>query len=263
MTGDLALVKLGGSVVTFKQQRLLANVEAINNISKILAGVKMPIVIVHGGGSFGHYWSVRYGMHTKPDHYDSQGISVVHESMIALNEIIVNSLIRNNLNPYSVMPTSFMLGQRPVATKVKEMLTIAQRKIIPVTFGDIIHTSGGRFSIISGDALMAILAEYLKPSKVIFTLNVDGLYKDIRRRQIIREIDPNYKSVKFADICSDVTGGMKRKIREAFKIATLGIDVFLINGFKTHRILDVLAGKDFEGTMVKSRIRQRSKRSYA
>ena len=33
-------------------------------------------------------------MHTKPDDYDPHGISVVHESMIALNQIIVNSMIK-------------------------------------------------------------------------------------------------------------------------------------------------------------------------
>jgi isopentenyl phosphate kinase len=90
MGHNLILIKLGGSVITFKEKPLAANFEAIRSISYALASVKIPIILIHGGGSFGHYWSVKYNMHSKPDQYDSHGISIVHESMIALNQIIVN-----------------------------------------------------------------------------------------------------------------------------------------------------------------------------
>ena len=35
---------------------------------------------------------------------------------------------------------------------------------------------------------MSILAKVLRPSKVIFTLNVDGIYKDMKKREIIKEV---------------------------------------------------------------------------
>jgi isopentenyl phosphate kinase len=85
MRSALLLVKLGGSVITFKEKPLSPNFKAIKDLSRVLASVQMPAVFVHGGGSFGHYWSVKYKMHTKPDRYDLRGISIVHESMIALN----------------------------------------------------------------------------------------------------------------------------------------------------------------------------------
>ncbi|HEX2231504.1 MAG TPA: hypothetical protein VHG34_04875, partial [Nitrososphaeraceae archaeon] len=66
MRNELALIKLGGSVVTFKEKPLTANFEAINNIIRVIATIKIPLIVVHGGGSFGHYWSVKYDMHTKP-----------------------------------------------------------------------------------------------------------------------------------------------------------------------------------------------------
>ena len=49
------------------------------------------MVIVHGGGSFGHYWSVKFNMHTKPAKYDLRGISTVKNSMVELNKIILQS----------------------------------------------------------------------------------------------------------------------------------------------------------------------------
>ena len=72
------IIKLGGSVITFKDKPLSANYKAIENISHILKRVISPLIIVHGGGSYGHYWSVKFDMHTKPANYDPHGISTVH-----------------------------------------------------------------------------------------------------------------------------------------------------------------------------------------
>src|SRR5688500_13438510 len=111
---QLALIKLGGSVITFTDQPLTANANAIDRISHTLAQLQVPMIVVHGGGSFGHYWSVKCDMHTKPASYDAHRVSVVHESMIALNQIIVNSLIREGLSPYGVVPSAFTTGHKPI-----------------------------------------------------------------------------------------------------------------------------------------------------
>src|SRR5690349_13801997 len=100
---DLIIVKMGGSVVTVKDSPLTANPTAIDSISKILVELrkKYKIIIVHGGGSFGHYWSVKYDMHTKALPYSDEGVSVVHASMIQLNHIIIENFIKNGLKPYT------------------------------------------------------------------------------------------------------------------------------------------------------------------
>jgi isopentenyl phosphate kinase len=252
MGHNIALIKLGGSVITFKEKPLAANFEAINNILRVLAHLKMPIIVVHGGGSFGHYWSVKYNMHTKPDSYDLHGISVVHESMIALDQIIVNCMVKLGMNPYAIMPSIFTLGHKPIAKKIKELQTIAENGLIPTTFGDVIHMENTKYSILSGDAIMSILAKVLRPSKVVFTFNVDGIYKDIKKGEIIKEVNNNNKkSLEFPKVVADVTGGMRRKVTEALKISGTGIDVLMVNGLKPERIISAITGSNFEGTIVK------------
>jgi isopentenyl phosphate kinase len=44
---------------------------------------------------------------------------------------------------------------------------------------------------------------------------------------------------------------MRRKIKEAFKIAATGLDVLLVNGLKPERILNAVDGIDFEGTAIR------------
>jgi isopentenyl phosphate kinase len=251
MRNKLALIKLGGSVVTFKEKPLTANFEAINNITRVIATIKIPLIVVHGGGSFGHYWSVKYDMHTKPYDYDAYGISIVHESMMCLNQIIVNSMIKERINAYTVMPSNFTSSHRPIIRKIDELRDIAENGIIPVTFGDIIHINKRKYSILSGDVIMRILSQVLHPSKVIFTLNVDGIYKNIKTKETIKEIKNSNRSIELSTIEDDVTGGMRRKVTEAFKIARSGVDVLMVNGLNPERIINAISGSAFEGTTIK------------
>lgn len=254
---QLALIKLGGSVVTFKDRPLAANTGAIDGISRVLAQLDVPAIIVHGGGSFGHYWSVKYDMHTRPDSYDTHGVSVVHESMIALNQIIVNSMIRAGLNPYGVLPSVFTAGHKPLAAKIKQVYEMARSKVMPVTFGDVVHMHGAKYSILSGDALMTALAKALRPSRVVFATNVDGIYKDMASRELVREVRvAGSQSIEFSKGAgADVTGGMQRKVTEAFKIASYGMDVLMVNGLVPERIAEAIEGRLQVGTVVKGRKR--------
>ena len=246
------LVKLGGSVVTFKERPLSANTAAIDRISRVLARIS-PVVVVHGGGSFGHHWSVVYDMHTKPAAYDPHGVSVVHESMVALNQLIVRSMIGAGSNPYALAPPSFTTGNLPMPVKIRAMGVMAAKGMTPVTYGDVVHMGGGKYSILSGDALMTMLAKALRPSAVIFATNVDGIYRNLEAKDLVSEIRPKGK-IAFSDtLGKDVTGGMQRKVREAFKIASLGMDVMLLNGLVPERIAEAADGKLPVGTLVRGK----------
>lgn len=248
----LALVKLGGSVITHKDRPLAANTGAIGAIAKVLAGIDMPLIVVHGGGSFGHHWSVKYDMHTKPAPYDPHGVTVVHESMVALNQIIVNALVKAGSNPYAIPPPVYTAGHKPIASKIKGVSAMAQNKIVPVTFGDVVHMGGSKYSILSGDSLMSILARALRPIRVIFATNVDGIYKDMASKEIVPVLRPK-SAVEFSRVSADVTGGMQRKVMEAFKIASLGMDVMLVNGLVPERIAQAAGGRTDIGTLVKGK----------
>lgn len=252
MQQDVVLIKLGGSVVTHKERPMTINKIAIDRIFKSLLSIKVPIILVHGGGSFGHYWSIKYDMHSKPDRYPSDGIAVVHESMISLNHIIVKSMIKFKLNPYAVPPFSFISGNKPLVKKIFELALMTRDKIIPVTYGDIVYRANHKYSIISGDELMTMISHVLKPKKVIFAVNVDGIYRDSHGKQVIQTIEEK-SLIKFSNVNFDITGGMKRKVREALKISLGGMDVHFVNGFKPERLLKLIENKKTEGTVIKGK----------
>lgn len=243
----MILIKLGGSIITNKEKPLSARKSTIDKIAKSLRKVNESFVVVHGGGSFGHYWSVKYNMHTRPARYSQHGVAVVKNSMVSLNKIILDSFLKNRLNPYCLPPTDFMAGNRPVIKKVKEIEKIAKSNLVPVTFGDALWYGKKKSYILSGDKIMTILAKTLRPRLSIFVLNVDGVFSDLKTRNLIYEMKSQKPQV--SKIAMDVTGGMRRKIEEATRISRLGLDVFFVNGNKPQRIVDAIKRKKFEGTL--------------
>jgi isopentenyl phosphate kinase len=243
----MILIKLGGSIITNKEKPLSPRIKTIDNIAKQLKKISEPFVIVHGGGSFGHYWSVKYDMHTKPARYDSHGVSIVKNSMIELNKIILDSLTKNKLNPYCLPPTDFMSGNKPIPSKVREIKKIAESNLIPVTFGDALWYGQKKSYILSGDKIMSILAKALRPRLSVFVLNVDGLYSDFSTKRLIYDMKDDQVSIQ--DIPMDVTGGMTRKVEEATRISKMNLKVFFANGNKPERIINAIQKNRFEGTV--------------
>ena len=117
----MLLIKLGGSIITNKERPLSARRKAIESILKQIKKINEPKIIVHGGGSYGHYWSVKYDMHTKPAKYDARGVAIVKNSMIELNKIILDIAVKNRINAYCLPPTDFMNGNRPIKNKILTM----------------------------------------------------------------------------------------------------------------------------------------------
>ena len=220
----MILIKLGGSIITNKEKPLSARRKTIDNISKSLKKIDESIIIVHGGGSYGHYWSVKYDMHTKEKKYDLRGVAIIKNSMIELNKIVLDSLLKNKLNPYCFPPSNFMLGNRPISKKVEEIEKIAKSGLIPVTYGDALWYGQQKTYILSGDKIMTYFAKILKPRLSIFVLNEDGLYSDLKSKKLIYELKGKRPSI--SENKKDVTGGMVRKVEEASKISKMGINVF-------------------------------------
>ena len=238
-------------LLQIKKNLLLREKKLLRKLQKNIKKINEPIVIVHGGGSFGHYWSVKYDMHTIPKKYKLHGVAIVKNSMIDLNKIILDSFVKNKLNPYSLPPTDFMLGNRPDVKKIKQIELIAKSGLIPITYGDALWYGDKKTYILSGDKIMTHLAKILKPKLSIFALNEDGLYSDLKTKKLIYELKG--ENPKISENKMDVTGGMTRKVEEATKIAKMGMNVFFVNGNKPERIVKAVKNRKYEGTLFRGK----------
>jgi isopentenyl phosphate kinase len=243
----MILIKLGGSIITNKGKPQSARRKTINNILKQIKKINEPTILVHGGGSYGHYWSMKYSMHTKPARYSLKGLSVVKNSMIELDKIILNSATKNKLNTYSLPPTDFMSGNKPIKNKIQKIGEIAKSGLVPITYGDALWYGQKKSYILSGDVIMTTIGKILKPRLSIFVLDVDGVYSDTKSKKLIYDLKKEKPTISKNKM--DVTGGMTRKITEATKMSKSGLKVFFVNGNKPQRIVNAVSGKKFEGTL--------------
>ncbi|MGQ9468271.1 MAG: isopentenyl phosphate kinase [Nitrososphaerales archaeon] len=247
---DLAIVKLGGSLITYKEKPLTMNLEVIDVIGNALSKSDTPLILVHGGGSFGHYFADKYGLTTKPSRISAEGVSKTKASMLELNLKIMNCLDKHKMNPYPLPPSNFV--ELPTKAKRKLFLSLIDHGLTPITYGDVLLKSRG-FYVLSGDEITRMLSEVLRPVRVIFLLNLDGIFMDLNQpSSLIEELKPeDLTKIQLKIIDKDVTGGMMLKLKEAIRIAKNGVDVMFINGTKPERILKALKGELLRGTLIR------------
>ena len=84
MTKGLTLVKLGGSVITVKEKLLTPNIVAIQRLAKEIAESRVEeLMIIHGGGSFGHPLAKQYAIQEGyKDPSQLKGIHKTHQAML-------------------------------------------------------------------------------------------------------------------------------------------------------------------------------------
>jgi isopentenyl-diphosphate delta-isomerase len=246
------LLKLGGSLLTDKNKPLSLREDVINSTIEQILESNKKIVLIHGGGSFGHPIAKKYqlskGLNTSINN-QVLGLSKTHEKMNQLNTIIVNKFLKKNYPVLSISPSTIFTkrSQQFVLNSINPIEISLKLGILPILYGDIILEEDGSFSIISGDDIILELCKTLKNFevlKVIFAIEKDGIYvKDGSNIEFASEINlDELKSIELAELEHkiDVTGGIGRKFEVIKQIVELNIPVQVINGLKKNYIFKSL-----------------------
>lgn len=256
----MQILKLGGSVITHKDRDFSVDMGNVVRLAEEIADVGEPLIIVHGGGSFGHPVAEEYGI---ADGYVdvSQLIGFVktHQAMVQLNKLITDALIEEGVPAFSLSPSSFVTtrGKRLVSFEYKPVQDLLSLGLTPVLFGDAVLDESQGFAILSGDQLIVELAKKLGVSRVILGSDVDGIFTDdpklVSDAELIRELSlSEYKEkANVSEATStDVTGGMSGKISEAAEAVRAGIPVVVINAGVPGRVRSALLGENVIGTRI-------------
>jgi isopentenyl phosphate kinase len=245
----LVILKMGGSVITNKRIPMAVNLEALDALSVAVSQASTNLLIVHGGGSFGHYYAKQFGLGTELKAVSREGVAKTRSAMLQLNIIVTKILEKQGVYAYSLPPAS-LVGFGRVAAHGAELLeSIMEGGLVPITYGDVLPNHG-RYNILSGDSITRMLALCLKADRVVFTSDVDGLYAS--GNKLVRSIGIRDKfAIDQPDRGLDVTGGMALKLCEAQEIARNGVDVYFVNGLKPERVIKALKGEIVEGSLIR------------
>lgn len=255
----MQILKLGGSVITHKDKYFSPNHDTIERLVKEIAESKSKsLIIVHGGGSFGHPVAKKYAISNGLKQRNHLiGFSKTHQAMTALNQIVVDMLLKVGVAAFSISPSSMLITKRKrlVDFDLSVIKKCIETGLIPVMYGDAVLDTEQGFAILSGDQLVTKLAIALKAEQVIFGSDVDGVFtgdpKLDNTAKLIEKLSINNMNVDVGKTTFiDVTGGMLGKISEAKKAVEAGVRVVFLNAVKAGRVCDALNREKVIGTLL-------------
>lgn len=262
-TKGVTIIKLGGSVITDKKSQVpRLRAKTLQRLAMEIAeflrseGQMKNVIVVHGAGSFGHPLAKKYRLdegYTKKRQLE--GFFRTRRSIQILNLYVLEALNKAGLNPVSVAPGSVIecSNRRIMEFNHGIFSAYLNEGFLPVTYGDVVLDSEIGFCICSGDTLVEWLARKLRAEKVIFVVDVDGIYDKepgTAGARLLEKIRGNQiPEIKKTSRCVDVTGGIKGKI-DVISRMSKDISVLVLNGNKKGRLLAGLKGEDVKGTLI-------------
>ena len=249
----MIILKLGGSVVTDKTVPFSVREAVVQRLAGEIKDAGVEVVIVHGGGSFGHPVASKYGLQNGLAG-DGQliGVAKTRMAMEDLNRRIVELFVSQGLPAVSVQTSAvFECDDKRVALAhldvVKDFLSLG---LIPVLYGDVVVDRSLGVCILSGDQIVSYLASGLGAEEVVLATNVDGVLDSEGR--VIERINSENADVVLSmvrGVEGDVTGGMKGKVSELLELSGSGVCALIVNALTPGRVKNALLGKTVKGTL--------------
>jgi isopentenyl phosphate kinase len=288
----LVIVKFGGSVITTKTERKAINRRNLDLISNEIAvackSTDKNLIIVHGGGSYGHPLAKQAGFRYSRQINRENNIGVgrtipparsedalkhfseIKTTMEELNKKVVSSLISKDVPAISFHPSDFCITNNgDIVSMFTEQIELClNNSEIPILHGDVVKDQTWGAIILSGDQILSYLAREFKSnlSFLIVGTDVDGVFtkdpKVVPHAQRIEKITPSIFSdlkLKFTTAQFDVTGGMSKKVKTLLELAESGVKSIIIDIKQKNVLSDLIIEgfpKDLErGTVIEMETR--------
>ncbi len=261
-TNRVTILKIGGSVITDKQTELSPRTQVIDRIAEeIQAAHPKGLMLVHGGGSFGHPVAKKYGIKEGfRENPQLVGFAETHHTMTMLNGLLIDSLIWHNVPAVSIAPSSCIITENGRIAgfddaPVRKMMDL---DLLPVLYGDAVLDTKLGFTILSGDQIAARFAEIFQAEQIIMGVDVDGLYDcdpknsgkaEFFNHLTLKKLEGLYAQLEHST-AHDVTGGMPGKIAELISAVRQNIRVTIVNASEPKIIYKILKGEKVKGTEI-------------
>ena len=256
------VLKIGGSVITDKNGELAAKTHEINRLAEEIqtAGVR-KLVIIHGGGSFGHPVAEKYRIKEGyKEELQKIGFSETHHVMTVLNGLVMDSLVWHNVPAVSVTPSSFIITENGRIRQFENgpVEGLLKMGFTPVLYGDAVLDTKLGFTVLSGDQLVSTLAIKFNAERIVIGIDEDGVFETDPKLEktakmfdhlTLGELKKLQSKLGKATAC-DVTGGMYGKMTELVPAVEQRIPVTVVNAKEPRNICRALQGAKVKGTLI-------------
>lgn len=233
---ELVFIKLGGSLITDKQEAFTARRDVIDSAAQqISAALKdrpnLSLVIGHGAGSFGHVpareYQTRAGISSSS--VDSErywtGWTETWYRTSSLDRLLVDALHAHGVKAVTLAASASVVARdgRIKSWTVDPIRLALRAGLAVVLHGDTIFDEVLGGTILSTEDLFDHLAEVLQPSRILLAGQEPGVWKDFpARTSIIASLSTTSLLNRDAEVKEsagvDVTGGMASKVTQMLRI---------------------------------------------
>lgn len=228
---SLIFLKLGGSAITDKTREATPKPDVIRDAARAVRSAldqnsNLQLLLGHGSGSFGHFAAKKSGFGLQNPDRPSQeywrAYAETGASAQRLNRLVTDIFLQENVRVVSLQPSASARTRdgELYALDAANIRTALAHDLVPLIYGDVAFDDTRGMSIASTDALFAYLVPILKPSRIIYSTAVNGIYTADPLKnpdaQLLREITPaSFEQIR-AHVGEahgvDVTGGMLDKL---------------------------------------------------
>lgn len=234
------VLKLGGSLITRKGRPETVDDTALDRATADIADADPDrLVVVHGGGSFGHPAAAAHGVSRDEGTSDAGAVRAIHAAMGRLNDVVVDRLADRGVSAVPVRPFSAAArdGQGDLSLAAEPVITLLAEGFVPVLHGDVVAHRGRGATILSGDEIVTSIAMAVDADRIGLCTTVPGVLDG--DGEVVARVE-SYATVADAVGGSDdpdVTGGMAAKVRALLDLDTPaqvfgpdGLAAFLADG---------------------------------
>jgi len=262
--GETVLLKLGGSLITDKQQPRTLRAKTLARLAEEIAQARaqrpsLKLVLGHGAGSFAHVSAKEHGTRLGVSNWQQwMGFLEVWWDAAVLNRLVVEALINTGL-PVIALPPSAAITARDGKVEswdIGPLEAALNAGLLPVIHGDVIFDSFRGGTILSTEDLFSHLADRINPSRLLLAGMERGVWQDFpTRTRIIEKITPqNFQDlmpVIGESTATDVTGGMQDKVKQCISLSESipTMDILIFSGDEPGTLLNVLLGSS-QGTVI-------------
>lgn len=266
-SGQLAFLKLGGSLITDKTREAHPRVDVIRRMAREIRAALdavpgLQLVLGHGSGSYGHVIARRYNVHAGCT--DWWGYAATGAMAARLNRLVVDILLEEEVPVVSLQPSASArcAGGKLVLLETTPVRGLLAHGLVPVLHGDVSLDDEQGSAIVSTEQILAYLADEFEPARIVLAGEVDGVFTGDPLQAADAERIPvidRHNILEVKDMLSgshgiDVTGGMASKVLTMYALARAhpNLCVHLVSGLRQGEVYRALAGEPLAaGTVIR------------
>ena len=266
------LLKVGGSCISDKtllnkalksqspediKATLDINLKRIDQIAAEIGdaySIMNKMIILTGVGSPGHFTVLKHKLHKGNSGELEQHLGLL-EAQIAVNRLrhsILESFLRHKIPAFQAYASSMYESDkmRVIRGDTGNIKRFLASGLVPVISGDMVPDVTMGYSVLSGDQILADLAEKFNPKKIVYGSDVDGVFDSDPKISPDAKLIPEISKDKIEEIIEEMTGDdasgqMRGKLIEIKNLLDTGFkDIVILNLTKKGILQKALNNED-------------------